>query len=67
MAKCELSAERCLFKNGSATTGAIFALKNYGWKDQNSMDVTTQGKRLGFIALPALKSEQKTTNTKKKA
>ena len=31
-------------------TGAIFALKNFGWKDQNFTDITTNG---DSIKLPA--------------
>lgn len=34
---CENYAERKLF--GSNPTGAIFALKNYGWKDKQEIDL----------------------------
>jgi hypothetical protein len=32
---------------GDKCTGNIFALKNFGWKDNSSIDVTTQGDKLG--------------------
>lgn len=35
------------------TVGAIFALKNFGWKDQTQMDMTTGGEKIqGFSYLP---------------
>lgn len=31
---------------GNSPTGAIFALKNFGWRDNQSLDLTTNGKDL---------------------
>lgn len=37
--QCECYAEEKLFV-GNNTTGAIFALKNYGWKDKQDIEIT---------------------------
>jgi hypothetical protein len=39
---CENYAEKRLFENNP--TGAIFALKNYGWKDKTESDVNVANK-----------------------
>lgn len=51
--KCEDYAETVLF-TGKNQAGAIFALKNYGWKDRNETDITTQGEKIqsGVVILP---------------
>jgi hypothetical protein len=36
--RCENFAERMLY-NGKSPTGAIFSLKNFGWKDNNQIDI----------------------------
>ncbi len=36
--------EKALLTRGS--TGAIFALKNFGWKDKFEQDITTQGEKV---------------------
>lgn len=43
-ARVENSYEKNLYNNGSA--GSIFALKNFGWKDERSIDHTTQGEKI---------------------
>lgn len=40
--KCENYAEKRLFKDGKPT-GAIFALKNYGWVDRSEHDLLVAG------------------------
>jgi hypothetical protein len=47
---CENYAEQRLF--GTTPTGAIFALKNYGWKDKQEHDHTSKGEAIGVIVLP---------------
>lgn len=42
--RVEAYAEEMLYK--IRATGPIFALKNFGWKDQSSIDHTTKGKPL---------------------
>jgi hypothetical protein len=42
--RIENYAEKRLF--GTAPTGAIFALKNYGWKDKTESDITSGGKEI---------------------
>lgn len=37
-------AEKKLFGNNA--TGAIFALKNYGWKDKTEQDITSKGEQI---------------------
>lgn len=51
--RCEDYAETQLFI-GKNQAGSIFALKNYGWKDKNETDITTQGDKIqsGVIVLP---------------
>jgi hypothetical protein len=46
--KCEEYAEIRLFS--STPTGAIFALKNFGWKDKQETDITSGGKPLPLLA-----------------
>ena len=48
--KVEHSYEISLKKGGKA--GDIFALKNFGWTDQTQVDLTSKGKKLGYVALP---------------
>ena len=46
--RCEDYAEKVLF-TGKNQTGAIFALKNFGWKDQQYQDITSGGETIkGF-------------------
>lgn len=40
----ECGYEEALLSKGS--TGAIFALKNFGWKDKVEQDITTQGEKI---------------------
>ena len=42
---CENYAENKLF-SGNNPTGAIFALKNYGWSDKHDVDVSVGMKRV---------------------
>lgn len=56
--KCEDYTVQYLYKGGMSPAGPIFALKNYGWRDEKSLDLTTAGRQLGYIALPGQKSEQ---------
>ena len=45
---------------GKHAAGIIFNLKNnYGWKDAKELDVTTQGQKLGYVALPEEKPIKK--------
>jgi len=37
--RCENYAEKILYSPHIKATGAIFALKNYGWKDENTTNV----------------------------
>lgn len=47
--KCQNYTERFLY-NGKNATGAIFSLKNnYGWRDKQETDVTSDGQPLSFI------------------
>lgn len=52
--KCEMELERNLIEGKVNPTGSIFNLKNnYGWKDRNETDITTQGDKInGVIMLP---------------
>lgn len=52
--KCEMELERNLIEGKVNPTGSIFNLKNnYGWKDRNETDITTQGEKInGVIMLP---------------
>lgn len=56
--KCENWAEKHLF-SGKNPAGVIFNMKNnYGWKNQDSVDVTTQGEKVsGFNYLPPRKDD----------
>jgi len=49
-ARCENYVEEYLFE-GKNQTGAIFALKNYGWKDKSEYDHTSAGKPIPIIPL----------------
>lgn len=51
--KVENAYELSLRKNGR--TGDIFALKNFGWRDQGNIDITTDGEKIdsGMTALLA--------------
>jgi len=67
MLRCEGWVERKLHDSkGGSPVGAIFALKNYGWKDEKSLEFATQGKKLGFIALPPLAEDKKEDTTTQK-
>jgi len=48
---CENYAEIQVFQ-GKNQAGAIFALKNYGWKDKQEYDHTSKGEAMGVIVLP---------------
>jgi len=56
--KCENWAEKNLF-SGKNPAGTIFNMKNnYGWKNQDGIDVTTQGEKIsGFNYLPPKKDD----------
>ncbi len=43
--RCENYAERQVFA-GRNQAGAIFALKNYGWRDKQEIDHTTGGEKI---------------------
>jgi len=64
--RCENYAEEQVFV-GKNQAGAIFALKNYGWRDKNETDITSNGQSLGVITLPTLNGTESslgtTTNT----
>jgi DNA-packaging protein gp3 len=51
---CENYAEKHMF-TGKNPTGAIFALKNYNWRDQQHVDQTTNGKDLPTPLLHAIR------------
>lgn len=57
--RCENYAEEYLFE-GKNQTGAIFALKNYGWKDKTETDHTTGGQpmNVSFLGIPQQQSNQ---------
>lgn len=44
--RCENYAETQVFA-GRNQAGAIFALKNYGWRDKQEVDHTTKGEAIG--------------------
>lgn len=54
LTRCEMALERNLIEGKVNPTGSIFNLKNnYGWKDRNETDITTQGDKInGVIMLP---------------
>lgn len=37
--------------SGDSPTGAIFALKNFGWSDRQELDHTTGGEKINIISL----------------
>ena len=45
----ENNYENCLLN--ASPTGAIFALKNMGWKDKQELDHTTKGESINHISL----------------
>lgn len=47
--KVEMAYEKSLRKNGRS--GDIFGLKNFGWKDKNETDLTSQGEKIQGIAV----------------
>lgn len=53
--KIEYAYEARLAKRGGA--GDIFALKNFGWKDKQDVDVTTNGENINATPDPALAAE----------
>lgn len=48
-------AEKKLFGNNA--TGAIFALKNFGWKDKTEQDITSKGESINKDATSVLLSK----------
>jgi hypothetical protein len=62
--RCEDYAEIQLL-TGRNQTGAIFALKNYGWKDKSETDITTQGDKIqsGVVILPQRNDSSLATTT----
>ena len=48
--RIESNYEKMLHKQSCA--GAIFALKNFGWKDQTQIDHTTKGEKVSILIAP---------------
>lgn len=44
--RCENWTEKALLSGNVAPAAGIFVLKNYGWKDEKGLDVTTGGDKL---------------------
>lgn len=55
--KVEMGYELKLMSN--ACTGAIFALKNMGWRDKTETDITTSGEKLNQIEVIVITGKDK--------
>ena len=50
--RCQVALERNLVEGKVNPTGTIFNLKNnYGWRDKNETDITTQGDKIGGVIM----------------
>lgn len=64
--RCQVALERNLVEGKVNPTGTIFNLKNnYGWRDKNETDITTQGEKIqsGVVILPQKNESSLETTT----